>query len=230
MLSDVQDRVYQNSGNLPLLELLPPPVGRILDCGCGAGDNARLLSERGWKVTGITLSRGEQIVASAHCERVFIADLEYGLPADIGQGYDVILLSHVLEHLIHPKRLLDDAKRVLASNGLLAVALPNALVYSNRLRLLLGRFEYTEAGLMDKTHLRFYTFSAARALLRTNGWDVLVACADGAFPLWRIRSAIPDGWVNWLNRRACQWCPGLFGFQSLFIARPRNQQFPDEGR
>jgi SAM-dependent methyltransferase len=219
--------VYDNSGNPPLLELLPRSTGRLLDCGCGAGSNARLLTTRGWEVTGITLSPAEQTAASGHCKRVLVADLERGLPADIGQGYDVILMSHVLEHLIGPERVLEDAKRVIESDGILAVALPNVLVYSNRIRLALGRFEYTEGGLMDDTHVRFYTFSTGAELLRKNGWEVLTARADGAFPLWRTRSLMPQRWVDTINRLACRWCPGLFGFQSLYIARPQTERFSE---
>jgi len=216
-----EGRVYENAGNPPLLQLLPARAGRLLDCGCGAGDNARLLTARGWRVTGITLSRAEQALASNHCERVLIADLEHGLPVEVGGGYDAVLISHMLEHLARPERLLEDARRVLArDDGVLAIALPNVLVYPNRLRLLLGDFEYTDGGLMDDTHLRFYTFASGAELLRDNGWDVVHACADGAFPLWRLRSLVPQSWVSMLDRWACRWRPGLFGFQSLYLARP----------
>ena len=219
--ADIQDRVYENAGNAPLLDLVPASGGRALDCGCGAGDNARLLNERGWRVTGITLSRGEEASASAQCERVVVADLEEGLSADIGNGYELVLMSHVLEHLANPQRLLADARRALAANGVLAVALPNVLVYPNRLRLLLGRFDYSSGGVMDNTHLRFYTFASGAALLRENGWDVVEAHADGTFPLWKLRRLIPRDWVRRLERWAGHWRPGLFGIQSLYIARPR---------
>jgi 2-polyprenyl-3-methyl-5-hydroxy-6-metoxy-1,4-benzoquinol methylase len=219
----LRERVYQNTGNLPLLDLLPPGAGRVLDCGCGAGDNARILAARGFRVTGITLSEGEGAAAQAHCERVLVADLESGLPPSVGDGFDAVLMSHVLEHLVDPTAVLRDAARVLTAGGLLAVALPNALFYANRARLLLGRFDYTEGGLMDETHVRFYTFQTAAALLRRSGWELTHASGKGTFPLWHVRKLLPPGVAGALDLAACRWRPGLFGFQLLYLARPIGQ-------
>lgn len=70
------DRTYQNAGNPALLDLIrAKPSGRALDCGCGAGDNARILSLRGWQVDGITISPNEQSKASQVCKTALIADL-----------------------------------------------------------------------------------------------------------------------------------------------------------
>jgi 2-polyprenyl-3-methyl-5-hydroxy-6-metoxy-1,4-benzoquinol methylase len=193
----------------------------VLDCGCGAGDNARILAARGFQVTGITLSEGEGAAARANCERVLIADLEVGLPSDVGDGFSVVLMSHVLEHLVDPTAVLRDARRVLSPDGFLAVALPNVLVYPNRARLVSGRFDYTDAGIMDETHVRFYTFETGAALLQRCGWQVTHASADGAFPLWRLRRALPTRFARALDVAACAWYPGLFGFQLLFLARPQ---------
>ena len=71
-------KIYQNSGNTQLLNLIPEVPGTCLDCGCGAGDNARLLKSRGWKVTGITVSADEKHLAAEFCEQVYLADLETG--------------------------------------------------------------------------------------------------------------------------------------------------------
>src|SRR5258708_1640186 len=76
-------RFYRNSGNAPLLDMLPLRVGTVLDIGCGAGDNARILATRGWNVNGITLSQEEQASASLVCSAVWIHDLDTGLPGDV---------------------------------------------------------------------------------------------------------------------------------------------------
>jgi SAM-dependent methyltransferase len=227
----LRERIYENAGNLPLLDLIPRNGGRVLDCGCGAGDNARILAGRGFRVTGITLSEGERVAAQAHCERVIVADLERGLPVGVEEGYDVVLMSHVLEHLVDPAPVLRDAARALRAGGVLAVALPNAFVLANRARILLGRFDYTEAGIMDRTHVRFYTFHTAAALLQRHGWDVIHAGATGCFPLGRARRLIPPAITGPLDRTACRWRPGLFGLQLLYLARPREStRRPDDGR
>jgi SAM-dependent methyltransferase len=219
-MTDCTDKIYRNAGNLALLQLIPSHT-RVLDCGCGAGDNARLLQARGSRVVGITISPDEQASASAYCERAYLADLEQGLPQEIGGGFDIILLSHVLEHLRHPERVLQDARRLLAPDGMLAVALPNVLAYSNRCKFLAGSFEYTSGGVMDETHVRFYTFASGKRLLVENGYTVVTALAEGAFPLWKVRNILPARSVQWINRWACQHWPGLFGAQSLYLARSK---------
>lgn len=212
-------RVYANQGNAALLALLPTRVGRALDCGCGAGDNARLLRERGWSVVGLTLSRAEQHAASAWCERVEVADLEQPLPLSVGSGFDLVLLSHVLEHLADPATLLRSLKAVLAPGGLIAVALPNPLFYPYRLRALRGHFDYETSGIMDETHLRFYTFLSGAELLRRHGYRVLLQQGEGAFPLWKLRGLFPAALTRWIDACAVGWFPGLFGRQSLYLAR-----------
>jgi SAM-dependent methyltransferase len=219
--SVIRERVYANAGNPPLLALVPERPGRALDCGCGAGDNARLLRARGWTVTGVTLSPEEQRAASAHCERVLLANLEQPLPAEAGSGYDLVVLSHVLEHLVDPRVLLREARRVLAPGGRVAVALPNVLFYPVRLKALFGRFDYTTDGIMDATHVHFYTFATGADLLRANGFDVLKAEAEGGMPLRWLRRGLPGAWVESLDRWACRRWPGLFGRQCLYLARPR---------
>lgn len=215
----LEERIYANEGNPPLLALAPEGPGRALDCGCGAGDNARLLRARGWSVTGVTLSRGEQEAARAHCERVDLADLEQPLPESIGTGFDLVLLSHVLEHLVHPEVLLENVKRRLAPGGALLVGLPNVLFYPIRLKALFGRFEYTPGGIMDETHVRFYTFESGAELLRRNGFTVVEMRADGGVPLWALRRVLSDTLVRFIDTSACRLWPGLFGRQSLYLAK-----------
>jgi SAM-dependent methyltransferase len=216
----VPERVYDNAGNAALLALAPATAGRALDCGCGAGANARILRERGWEVTGITLSPGERELASRHCARVVLADLEQPLGEEVGRDYDLAVLSHVLEHLREPERLLAAVSRVLAPRGELLVALPNVLFYKMRLRALAGRFDYEPTGILDETHLRFYSFASGHALLERAGLRVLDARADGGFPLGPIRRVLPAAAARRIDAAASRWRPGLFGEQCLYRARP----------
>jgi SAM-dependent methyltransferase len=218
-VTDCREKTYRNAGNTPLLDLLPDKPGRALDCGCGAGDNAKILKERGWSVTGITVSPEEQRAASAYCREVFLADLNEGFPEKAGTGFDLILFSHVLEHLITPVKLLGEAKRLLVPDGLVAVALPNILFYPYRVSFLCGNFEYEAAGALDETHLHFYTFTTGSRLIESAGYGMEASIADGVFPLWKLRNLLPASFVGRLNRFAAGRWPDLFGCQSLYIAR-----------
>ena len=212
--------VYRNLGNTGLLDMLPPIPGRVLDCGCGPGDNAGILQRRGWKVTGITIDPREAEAAAAYCERVVLADLEVGISDEVGAGFDAIVMSHVLEHLRTPEVLLAQAAALLSSEGVLAVALPNVLHYRPRLGFLRGSFAYTETGVLDRTHLRFYTVSTARALLEQNDLEIVRSRVEGGLPWMKLRSLVPATTQHRINEWALRRWPDLFGVQGLFIARP----------
>lgn len=80
----------------------------------------------------------------------------------------------MLEHLKYPERLLWEAKALLKSGARIIVSLPNIAHWGVRLRLLFGRFEYSDYGIMDRTHLHFYTVKTGRALLEEQGYAVEV--------------------------------------------------------
>jgi SAM-dependent methyltransferase len=220
-VNDDVSLIYKNDGNMGLLDLLPSSPGAILDCGCGAGDNARILRGRGWRVTGVTIDPQEQKVAEPFCEVVHIGDLERGLPAEIDGTFDAILASHVLEHLAAPERLLDDIRARLSHSGVLVVALPNIAHYRQRLSFLRGHFDYTEAGQLDHTHLRFYTYSTAIQLLERSGYEVTSMVVEGTLPWWKARGLIPANIVIRVDRWAASRMPNLLGYQTLMLARPR---------
>lgn len=220
---------YKNSGNTKLLDLLFGPPGRVLDCGCGAGDNARILSKRGWRVTGVTIDPRERDAARDYCEEVHLADLEKGIPAEIEGTFDVVLASHVLEHLARPEGLLHDARQRLRSAGLLAVALPNVAHYRQRLSMLRGKFNYTETGLLDRTHLRFYTYTTAIQLLEENGYEALITVADGSFPLWKARRLVSSSLETRVNKWTSSQWPNLLGSQVLLIGSARAGEQVSQG-
>ena len=104
------ERIYAGS-NRPLLKLIAPfPAGAALDCGCGTGGNARELRQMGWRVTGITVSPRELEMASECCDAVLLGDLNSGIPKEAGGPFDLVVFSHVLEHLLHPEVALRDAR------------------------------------------------------------------------------------------------------------------------
>jgi 2-polyprenyl-3-methyl-5-hydroxy-6-metoxy-1,4-benzoquinol methylase len=219
------DRFYSNQGNRELLDLVAGVrPGWALDCGCGAGDNARILASRGWRVTGITLSKQEASAAEKFCDRIFITDLEAGLP-HLSRRYDLVILSHVLEHLLQPSCLLSRLPFALSHSGIVAVALPNVLSIHQRFQFLMGRFDYTTAGTMDETHVRFYTFKTGRELLNKNGFDVQHASVSGHLPLAAFRSLLPDRLTHQADRLICRCLPGLFGCQLMYLARPQAIQY-----
>jgi SAM-dependent methyltransferase len=222
MTNQCRDKTYA-SRNDALLELTPAAC-LVLDCGCGSGTNGRAFQERGSRVIGITISHSEAAEAVAQFPTV-ICDLELGLPMK-NVCFDVILMSHVLEHLRNPKPLLADARRLLSKGGTLVVALPNVLNIRQRWAFLRGVFQYEDSGIMDATHVHFYTFETGRKLLECHGFEVTLAIADGAVPQWRLRTLIPRRLSTWIDSWGCRKFPGLFGLQHIYLSRNQHFQPP----
>ncbi len=211
---------YRNPGNVDLLRIVDLPPGRALDCGCGAGDNARLLRAAGWSVRGVTLDVTERAAAAAFCDEVHLADLAHGLPFVADHSIDLVVLSHILEHLADPAALLAEAARVLTPTGAVAVALPNIAHFRPRAALARGRFDYTDTGPMDSTHLRFFTVSTAARLLRDSGLRIVTEDVAGGLPWWRLRAVVPPTVLTRADRWLVRRWPNLLAWQSLFLARP----------
>src|SRR5258708_7434254 len=127
--------VYQNEGNLLVLSLLSSNVRTILDVGCGAGDNARIIRavNENIEIVGITLSAEEAKYARRHMSAVHVVDLDGSDLSFLGnRRFDAVILSHVLEHVKDPQRLLSICARHLRVGGQMLIAVPNVLYYKNR--------------------------------------------------------------------------------------------------
>jgi 2-polyprenyl-3-methyl-5-hydroxy-6-metoxy-1,4-benzoquinol methylase len=156
------------SSHSQILGLLGPTPRRVLDIGCGQGELGHALRQRGHTVTGID-HRPPHFALDEFVE----ANLADGLPLmSAERKFDVILLADVLEHLADPLPLLRQAVARLAENGSVLVSLPNAVHWSMRLQVAWGKFEYTNKGILDRTHLRFFTKSSAERLFEEAGLSV----------------------------------------------------------
>lgn len=219
----VKNKVYANAGNPEVLRHIPDHSSlEILDVGCGAGDNAQALKRMGHVVDGVTYSEAEAEQARGACREVCVFNLEDGLPVRLqSKKYDTVICSHVLEHICFPEPLLTGIRDCLKPSGQLIVALPNLLHIKNRWNLLRGRVKYTPSGLMDNTHFRWYTFKSAKTLLRSHAFLVDRAYVTGYLPLGALRRILPKIAVG-LDQRLCKTWPGLFGYQMVFVAQPKD--------
>ena len=196
----------------------------VLDIGAGEGFFAAELAKNGNRITGVD-NRLVPAETSAF-EEYFTADLEAGIAPVIrqlgGREFDRVLLLDVLEHLRNPDQILRQSHEVLKRDGWLIVSLPNIANIYVRLMLLFGRFDYAELGLLDRTHVRFFTRKTARQLLESNGYSILEE-KETIIPLELVLGWSPANLVmRGLNRILAMvtWMlPGLFGYQVMFVAR-----------
>lgn len=224
-------KVYSSGPNDPALELIPPEAIRILDVGCGTGENARVLKAHNPSryVSGLTISEREADIASAVMDEVIVADVEkWELPAS-EQGFDGIFFSHILEHLTFPQQLLERARQWLNPGGHVVIAIPNVVYIEQRLQFLLGRFRYTQVGILDNTHLRFFDHPSIDRLVADAGYDVKVSKVDPLIPLGQIRWSAPH-LAEFLDRAAARVVPNLVGWQFVIAATPRPAPVRRQGR
>lgn len=196
---------------------------RLLDVGAADGFLSRRLTAQGWRVTAIEGDPALAAAGATHCERMIVADLNGPLPPLDGP-FAAIVYADVLEHLVDPLRALVELNRALAPDGLVLLSIPNVAHLWIRLGLLFGRFEYADRGILDRTHLRFFTARSLRALLADAGLAPVRVTATPA-PLYQ---ALPPRWhgrwlagVHALSARAARALPRLLGYQFVVLARPR---------
>lgn len=150
-----------------------PRGSSVLDVGTGSGALGRYLSQQlSCIVDGITHNEAEAQLARAHYRSVVVADLDAAELADLfaDARYDYIVCADVLEHLRAPERVLNACHAKLAEDGRLLVSVPNAGYIGLIGELMAGEFRYREEGLLDRTHLRFYTRHSLLRFLAEHGF------------------------------------------------------------
>ena len=151
------------------------PGKTVLELGPATGRVTRVLSERGCQVVAVERDGAMTPHLEPYCSRVIVGDVErLSLEEVFGeQRFDVILAGDFLEHLSNPLKLLKDLKRYLREDGFIVASIPNIAHGSVRLSLLKGKFEYKDIGILDRTHLRFFTLDSILRLFTDAGFAVV---------------------------------------------------------
>ena len=162
-----------------ILPLLPERSDKVLDLGCGSGETSGHLKEEGriqW-VCGVEGSPEAAEMAQKRLDRLLIGDIEkIDFPFE-EESFDLILTLDILEHLVDPWSTLKKLNRLLKPGGSIVVSIPNVRHYSVVIPLIfLGDWRYTQEGLLDSTHIRFFTGKTARRMFTQEGllleaWD-----------------------------------------------------------
>jgi len=215
-----------HSSHSVILSRLGEGRGRkALDVGAADGFLAERLTAQGWSVTA--LERDPELAARAHgrCKEVVVADLESAPPLLHGP-FDAIVYGDVLEHLSDPGAVLRALDQTLAPRGTVIVSVPNVAHLWVRLSLLAGRFDYADRGILDRTHLRFFTRRTLRELLGAAGLTVVeLAVTPVPLPL-----VVPPRWhgrwlprVHALSAGAARGWPGGLAYQFVAVCRARER-------
>jgi 2-polyprenyl-3-methyl-5-hydroxy-6-metoxy-1,4-benzoquinol methylase len=144
---------------------------RVIEFGCSSGHMTVALAERGCRVVGVDMDAAAT-AANEAAERVLVADLDRAdFSEDLrGDHFDVALFGDVLEHLRDPLATLRAVRECLVPGGYVVVSVPNIAHVDVKLALLNGRFPYGDRGLLDRTHVHFFTREALDQMLADAGF------------------------------------------------------------
>jgi len=196
--------------------------GTLLDLGAAGGELGAELRDAFSKRIGYEYSRDRIAQLQSRFDQVVIADLEQTerLPPNMA----TIVLADVLEHLKHPKRILALVLASLRADGVAYVSVPNIANVTIRIGLLLGIFRYRERGILDETHLRFYTMTSIREELEAAGFEIL-RVRGSAVPIRLILGkGLPEILLQPLElalMAVTQMWKALLAYQIILVVRPR---------
>lgn len=198
---------------------------KVLEVGCATGYMGQYLKEKcGCELVGVELDPESANKANPHYKQIIVGDISESktlFSLNLEQ-FDVILCSNILEHTLKSQEILEKLKSFLKPEGYFVIAFPNIAHWSIRLNLLLGKFDYSEKGILDESHVRFFTLKTAWELFESAGlkievfgfdWDNGITKLDGF--LRRIPMIGPKFLRFFYSLR-----PTLFGYQFIFKAKP----------
>jgi 2-polyprenyl-3-methyl-5-hydroxy-6-metoxy-1,4-benzoquinol methylase len=185
--------------------------GRVLDVGCSSGYLAEPLSRRGNTVVGLELDPEAAREAERWCERVLVGSVEtMELPFEPA-SFDAVVCGDVVEHLRDPGAALARLRPLLRSGGRLVVSTPNVANWAVRLSLLAGRWQYTDRGILDRTHTHLFTRRTLVDTIERAGYQVVRV--DWTVPVPGNR----DG-LDVVGRAVSALRPTLFAYQWIITA------------
>lgn len=147
-------------------------TSRVLDVGCGQGVFGKHLKDRqGAEVWGIEMMQEEATQANQRLDRVLVGTFDDAFP-ELPQGYyDCIVFNDVLEHMVDPYSVIVRAKALLNDGGVVVCSIPNIRYFPVMLDLIVkGDWKYEDSGVLDRTHLRFFTRKSIRRMFSENGY------------------------------------------------------------
>ncbi len=165
---------YYGSEREDIIALIPEDVKRILDVGCGFGLMGKRIKERrkSTEVVGLEAEPAAAEAAKNNLDMLIAGDVEsVKLPFECGH-FDCIVYGEILEHLKNPWQVLKEHKNYLKKGGLCIASLPNISHYSIIEGLFKDRWDYKDSGILDRTHLRFFTIGGIRKMFLDAGYAI----------------------------------------------------------
>lgn len=192
--------------------------GRVLDLGCSGGVLSERMREMGHHVTGVDLAEIPGV--RERTDRFVQADLNDGIPPEVGADFDVVVAADVVEHLVRPEALVGHIRDLLSPNGRAVFCVPNVAHWYPRLRSMLGLFDYDQRGILDATHLRFFTRRSIRKLIESQHFTIQRIQPVG-LPLEPLRvEGRAARWIGRMDQALLSLWPTMCAYQFIVEATP----------
>lgn len=158
-----------------MLKYIPNGTKTILEFGCGFGGFSTLVKEKlGIESWAVEIEKNAAQEAAKKLDKVINADASEALQQIPDDYFDCIVLFDILEHLIDPYSLLCSLKTKLTKTGVIVASIPNIRYYRAFVDFVIhGNWDYKEHGIMDKTHLRFFTYKSISKTFKQLGFEIL---------------------------------------------------------
>lgn len=195
---------------------------KILDVGCGEGALGKYLKQhKQAAVFGIDISNQAIKQAQKNLDQAFTLNIETDNLPFPQKSFDVIICADILEHLFNPLAVLKKLKSFLKNKGIFILSIPNIANIKIRSNLLLGRFDYQKDGIMDESHLRFFTCKTSQKLVADAGLKILALDYSPGFAFFFLKGRVLKIKIlKNLLHRLTKLSPSLFCRQFIIIAQP----------
>lgn len=177
----------------------------ILDIGCAYGLLGAEFKKRtscqfyGADISNKAITEAKQVLNNAW--QVNLEEDFLNWPEELkGKEYDVVIISELLEHLFEPEKLLLNLKKLAKHDKFIIITVPNLLFWKNRLKIMLGQFNYTDQGVMDRGHIHFFTWVSFKKMIQEAGYKIVA-----------VDNHFPTRGTKWFG----QFWPGLFAYRFI---------------
>lgn len=182
-------KYYYSNERQEVASLVPKDIRTILDIGCGEGAFLKLVKEQtGAETWGIELVIEVAEKAKIHIDKVFTGKVEDVLNSLPDAYFDCITFNDVLEHLLEPTEVLKMIKPKLSEKGIIIASIPNIRYFSNLYDLLIKKdWEYKDSGILDSTHIRFFTKISMERMFENAGYELINQVGINKLISWKFR-------------------------------------------
>lgn len=168
------EEAYYANVRHELVSFLPSEYSRVLEVGCGEGVFAPLLKVRPCEIWGVEMDPISAQRAAARLDKVLLGTFDAVQPALPEHYFDLVVCNDVIEHMLDPNAFVGSVKRQMTARGFLLASIPNMRHWEVLWHLLVQKdWKYVRSGILDRTHLRFFTEKSIRRLFEESGFEIV---------------------------------------------------------